>query len=98
MAAEYQEHFGDHAYDEEGNYIGGDESSEGQQAWEEYYAEDGADTPLAGVIETAEDGTEYEYVEVTEEVEVIEDEAAEDEVAEDGVVEAGMEDEHVEAD
>lgn len=45
VAAEYQEHFGEHAYDEEGNYIGteiGDEStstaSEGQQAWEEYYA------------------------------------------------------------
>lgn len=45
VAAEYQEHFGEHAYDEEGNYIGteiGEEStstaSEGQQAWEEYYA------------------------------------------------------------
>ena len=70
VAAEYQEHFGDHAYDEEGNYIGSDESSEGQQAWEEYYAESEAHAPLAGVIETAEDGTEYEYVEVTEEVEV----------------------------
>ena len=50
VAAEYQEHFGDHAYDDEGNYIGteiktemGAESpaSEGQQAWEEYYAAEG---------------------------------------------------------
>ena len=35
VAAEYQEHFGDHAFDEEGNYIG--PTSEGQQAWEEVY-------------------------------------------------------------
>ena len=45
VAAEYQEHFGEHAYDAEGNYIGGafDESttSEGQEAWEQYYAEQG---------------------------------------------------------
>jgi small subunit ribosomal protein S1 len=39
VAAEYQEHFGEHAYDEQGNYIGG--YSEGQQAWEEYYNEAG---------------------------------------------------------
>ncbi len=38
VSAEYQEHFGEHAYDEEGNYIGGD-SSEAQEAWAEYYAE-----------------------------------------------------------
>lgn len=51
VAAEYQEHFGDHAYDAEGNYIGADigtemradesTASEGQQAWEEYYAAEG---------------------------------------------------------
>lgn len=42
VAAEYQEHFGEHAYDEEGNYIGPlVESSEGQEAWEEYYASQG---------------------------------------------------------
>src|SRR6185369_4603843 len=43
VAAEYQEHFGEHAYDDEGNYIGGnidpDAPSEGQEAWEQYYAE-----------------------------------------------------------
>src|SRR4051812_35852649 len=38
VSAEYQEHFGEHAYDDEGNYIGGD-SSEAQEAWAEYYAE-----------------------------------------------------------
>lgn len=53
VAAEYQEHFGDHAYDAEGNYIGADigtemgadesTASEGQQAWEEYYAAEGDD-------------------------------------------------------
>ena len=69
VAAEYQEHFGDHAYDDEGNYIGG-ESSEGQQAWEEYYAEAGDDAVVPGGTETTEDGTEYEYVEVEEEIEV----------------------------
>jgi len=40
VAAEYQEHFGEHAYDDEGNYIGG-ESSEGQEAWAELYGEEG---------------------------------------------------------
>ncbi|RMH73709.1 MAG: 30S ribosomal protein S1 [Actinomyces sp.] len=75
VAAEYQEHFGEHAYDDEGNYIGGGtepeaevaaevvEASEGQQAWAEYYAEG-----EAGTTAVAEDGTEYEYVEVIEEV------------------------------
>src|SRR5690606_10500419 len=47
VAAEYQEHFGEHAYDEEGNYIGG--YSEGQQAWEEYYGEEGAVEGVEGV-------------------------------------------------
>ncbi|MEQ8716104.1 MAG: 30S ribosomal protein S1 [Acidimicrobiales bacterium] len=49
VAAEYQEHFGEHAYDDEGNYIGpqGDEASTEQmdEAWAAYYAEygEGAD-------------------------------------------------------
>jgi len=38
VSAEYQEHFGEHAYDDEGNFIGG-ESTEAQEAWAEYYAE-----------------------------------------------------------
>ena len=68
VAAEYQEHFGDHAYDDEGNYIGteirtemGAESpaSEGQQAWEEYYAAEGEGeaeepAPEEAVVEEAD--------------------------------------------
>ena len=38
VAAEYQEHFGEHAYDDEGNYIGAADS-EAQEAWAEYFAE-----------------------------------------------------------
>ena len=38
VAAEYQEHFGEHAYDDEGNYIGTD-TTEAQEAWAEYYGE-----------------------------------------------------------
>src|SRR5690606_5819495 len=41
VAAEYQEHFGEHAYDEEGNYIG--PAAEYDEAWDQYYADqDGA--------------------------------------------------------
>ena len=45
VAAEYQEAFGEHMYDAEGNYIGPsyeynpDELTEDQQAWAEYYAQ-----------------------------------------------------------
>jgi small subunit ribosomal protein S1 len=34
VAAEYQEHFGEHAYDDEGNYIGGPTDGEGGEAAE----------------------------------------------------------------
>ena len=47
VAAEYQQHFGEENYDAEGNYIGtafdSDGTSEGQEAWAEYYAEQGMD-------------------------------------------------------
>jgi small subunit ribosomal protein S1 len=54
VSAEYQEHFGEHAYDSEGNFIGG-ETTEAQEAWAEYYAEH--PEALAGepVPETAAD-------------------------------------------
>lgn len=68
VAAEYQEAFGEHAYDSDGNYIGSDTASEGQAAWEEYYAEHGEEAPEGNA------GVEYEYVEVEEEVEVSEEE------------------------
>ena len=51
VAAEYQEHFGEHNYDEEGNYIG-IESSEGLEAWAEYYNEHDPSEPA--VLESAE--------------------------------------------
>ena len=51
VAAEYQEHFGEHAYDTEGNYIG--TPTEGQQAWEEYFAEYG-DPAAEGAVEGAD--------------------------------------------
>jgi small subunit ribosomal protein S1 len=38
VAAEYQAHFGEHAYDEEGNYIGAPVDPEAEKAWAEYYA------------------------------------------------------------
>nr|WP_287393626.1 hypothetical protein [Candidatus Microthrix sp.] len=45
MAAEYQEHFGEHAYDDEGNFIGsghrGEGPSETEEAWTAYYARQG---------------------------------------------------------
>jgi small subunit ribosomal protein S1 len=71
VAAEYQEHFGEHAYDAEGNYIGGayDDSttSEGQEAWEQYFAEhgdeDGAGEPAA---EATPDSPAAEVVEIIE--------------------------------
>jgi small subunit ribosomal protein S1 len=58
VAAEYQEHFGEHAYDDEGNYIGGADS-EAQEAWAEYYAADG-ETPAGegGVVVTDEAGAQ----------------------------------------
>jgi small subunit ribosomal protein S1 len=57
VAAEYQEHFGEHAYDEEGNYIGAAEfeATEGQEAWAEYFAEQGQLTGAEGVGEPATD-------------------------------------------
>ena len=41
VAAEYQEHFGEHAYDDEGNYIG--PTGEGVEAWQEYYENEGGE-------------------------------------------------------
>ncbi len=44
VAAEYQQHFGEHAYDESGNYVGAPEVVDAEQAWAEYYAEYGDGT------------------------------------------------------
>lgn len=91
VAAEYQQHFGEHAYDEEGNYVGTDETtSEGQEAWAAYYAEQGLDidgNPLPTEGEegnhddgaAAEDSAAVEEVAAEPEAEVVEDAPAEEE-------------------
>jgi small subunit ribosomal protein S1 len=90
VAAEYQEHFGEHAYDAEGNFIGSD-YSEGQEAWEEYFAEHGGEAQEGAEDATAdaapaEDAHADAPAEVAEEVaapaeEVTEDAAPAEEVA-----------------
>jgi small subunit ribosomal protein S1 len=47
VAAEYQEHFGEHAYDDQGNYIGPalEHSEEAEAAWAEYFEEPGSTSP-----------------------------------------------------
>ncbi len=57
VAAEYQEHFGEHAYDDEGNYVGptGEHSaSDAEAAWAEYYAEYGDGTESGEAAPAAE--------------------------------------------
>ncbi len=51
VSAEYQEHFGEHAYDNEGNYIGTDwaEDPAVEEAWASYEAEQGFATDPAPV-------------------------------------------------
>ncbi|MEE9417813.1 MAG: 30S ribosomal protein S1 [Acidimicrobiales bacterium] len=57
VAAEYQEHFGEHAYDDEGNYIGeANETSEGQEAWADLYEAEGLEAPGAADSEEAAAG------------------------------------------
>jgi small subunit ribosomal protein S1 len=56
VAAEYQEHFGEHAYDDEGNYIGPalEHSEEAEAAWAEYFEDPaGASGPAAASAEDA---------------------------------------------
>ena len=62
VAAEYQEHFGEHAYDDEGNFVGvapeDDGTSEGQEAWEQFFAEQGGADEVAegeAIAQGAED-------------------------------------------
>jgi len=53
VAEEYREHFGEHAYDEQGNYIGYD-TSQYEQAWEEYEKSEGLDTGEASPGDASE--------------------------------------------
>ena len=41
VAEEYREHFGEHAFDDQGNYIGVADDAEREAAWAEYYAQYG---------------------------------------------------------
>jgi small subunit ribosomal protein S1 len=67
VAAEYQAHFGEHAYDAEGNYIGAGTGggSEAEAAWADYYAEQGG-TPEAPAEVAAEGGEVAEGASTTE--------------------------------
>ena len=61
VAAEFQEHFGEHAYDAEGNYIGAvneDVAADQDEAWAQYYSEvgDGEAPAEDGSPEGADDG------------------------------------------
>ena len=47
VAEEYREHFGEHAFDDEGNYIGVADDAEREAAWAEYYDQYG-EGELAG--------------------------------------------------
>ncbi len=58
VAAEYQEHFGDHAFDEEGNYIG--VATEGRQAWEELFDDPDADSDPDADASSAEAGEDQD--------------------------------------
>jgi small subunit ribosomal protein S1 len=57
VAPEYQEHFGEHAFDEQGNYIGPaiEHSPETDEAWADYYAEHGTEA-AGGADRTSETG------------------------------------------
>ena len=71
VAAEYQEHFGEHAYDDEGNYIGTD-TTEAQEAWAEYFETDGEEPAAAAADAEAvvEAEVEAEIVEAVIEAEL----------------------------
>jgi small subunit ribosomal protein S1 len=60
VAAEYQEHFGEHQYDNEGNYIGPalEHSEEAEEAWAEYFEETGGEIPAPAEAAPASEATE----------------------------------------
>ena len=85
VAAEYQEHFGEHAYDDEGNFIGGD-SSEGQEAWADMFDEEAA----TGADDVSDDESATDDVSDDESAtdDVSDDESATDDVFDDEAAEA----------
>ncbi|SUZ85511.1 uncharacterized protein METZ01_LOCUS38365, partial [marine metagenome] len=73
VAAEYQEAFGEHAYDEAGNFIGEfdyaapaeGEESEAERAWREYYEEHGEEAYRQAVAEYEDNGSTAEGAEAS---------------------------------
>lgn len=51
VASEYQEHFGEHAYDDEGNFIGSPDDAATEEAWADYYAEAATGEAAAAPVE-----------------------------------------------
>ncbi|MCY3960240.1 MAG: S1 RNA-binding domain-containing protein, partial [bacterium] len=72
VAAEFQEHFGEHAYDAEGNYIGAateDVAADEDQAWAEYYSDSGEALESAPAEHEGEGGSEAPEAAIEEPVE-----------------------------
>ena len=71
VAEEYREAFGDHAYDEEGNFIGEfsyetpaeGEESEAERAWREYYEEHGEEAYRQAIAHYENQGADGESTE-----------------------------------
>jgi small subunit ribosomal protein S1 len=91
VAAEYQQHFGEQNYDSEGNYTGEkldlDSTSEGQEAWAEFYAEQGLDAQ-GNPLSEAEAEAVLEEAIVEEVIEEMIEEAIVEEIIEEIVEEA----------
>ena len=65
VAEEYRQHFGEHAYDEQGNYIGAttfEPETEAQAAWADYAAELGEPGPAPGADQPPVEGGEADQV------------------------------------
>ncbi len=74
VAAEFQEHFGEHAYDAEGNYIGAatdDVAADEDQAWAEYYSDTGEAVEAAPAEQEGSDGSEAVEASAEEPVEQV---------------------------
>ncbi len=97
VAQEYQEHFGDHAFDEEGNYIGPtDVDPATEAAWAEYYEDlepgaEGAEGAPAAEASTEEAPVEEAVAEEAPAEEAVAEEApAEEAVAEEAPAEEAV--------
>ena len=94
VAAEYQQHFGEQNYDSEGNYTGEKldlgSTSEGQEAWAEFYSEQGLDAQGNPLTEAEAEAIIEEIIEeaiVEEIIEEMIEEAILEEIAEEIVEE-----------